>query len=240
MNHPSELLADLLDGTLDADARVGVEAHLATCPTCQEDLAAAAAGRDAVRALEPAPVPPGLRGRIVAAAGGGGGARRVPRWYGWAGAAAAAALIAVIALSLPEVGGGSAERPAQELSGVGSAVGAGAIAEVPLDVRDANYREADLERLASEAGATDAAALASPEGTETVAANRAARCVTDAFEGQPSGRLVHLIRARFDGRPAYVAVYLEGPGAGQGPDTAVVWVATVDDCMILSFAQARL
>jgi hypothetical protein len=49
-----------------------------------------------------------------------------------------------------------------------------------------------------------------------------------------------LIEAKFEGRPAYIAVYLEGPGAGEPPDTAVVWAAAKDDCTILSFASARI
>ena len=69
--------------------------------------------------------------------------------------------------------------------------------------------------------------------------NRATACVGEAFGAQVRGRLVQLIRAKFRGKPAYLAVYLEGPGAGQGADTAVVWVADADDCRVLSFAMAR-
>ena len=58
--------------------------------------------------------------------------------------------------------------------------------------------------------------------------------------GDPRDELVRLIRAEFNGTPAYLAVFLEGPGAGQAPDTVVVWVASVEGCTPLSFASQRL
>ena len=51
MNHPHEQLADLLDGTLDEETLAGVQSHLETCASCREDVAHAAAGRDAARSL---------------------------------------------------------------------------------------------------------------------------------------------------------------------------------------------
>jgi len=242
MNHPSELLADFMDGTLDADARGRVEAHLSTCETCREDLAAATAGRDTLRTLVPASAPTDLPDRVKAAAAGGdvGPKAGPPTWYRWAGVAAAAALVAVIAFSLPDIGGGPAADRAGGFEAAGSAVGAASVEGVPLEVRDdVDYGQDDLERLASDAGTLSAGGSAAPE-TDAADTGRAAACVTGAFEGQPSGQIVKLIRARFQGRRAYVAVYLEGPGADQPPDTATVWVAALDDCSILSFAQARI
>jgi hypothetical protein len=46
-----------------------------------------------------------------------------------------------------------------------------------------------------------------------------------------------MIQARFEGEEAYIAVYLEGPGAGEPPDTVAVWAAS-KDCTVLSFAEA--
>jgi hypothetical protein len=43
-------------------------------------------------------------------------------------------------------------------------------------------------------------------------------------------QLVRLIEAEFEGTSAYFAVFLQGPGAGQPPDHAVVWVTSKDDC----------
>jgi hypothetical protein len=249
MNHPSELLADLVDGTLDADARAGVEAHLATCPTCRGDLAAATAGRDAARGLVPAPAPTDLRDRIVAAAGGRGGAgtaRGPSQWYRWAGAAAAAAVIVALATTLPDIGGGSTgEAASDEAPGGRETYGVGAAEmAVALEVRDGvDYGPEDLERLAEaadmmSAGNVSAGAQFDAAGTEE--ADRAASCVVRSFETRPPGQLVRLIRARFQGRDAYVAVYLEGPGAGQAPDLGVVYVTSADDCSFVTVTQARL
>jgi hypothetical protein len=110
---------------------------------------------------------------------------------------------------------------------------------VPLEVSDQDYDAQGLRRLAREAGA-DRAAVASSDGVQLNSSPSAFRCVRRAFEEQPTGRLTRLIQARFEGRAAYIAVYLEGPGANQPPDAGTVWVAARDDCSILSFAQARL
>ena len=110
---------------------------------------------------------------------------------------------------------------------------------VPLEVRDGvDFEEEDLARLASSARVAEAGVQV--DAVDAGATAQASACVTRAFEDQPSGRIVELIRARFEGRRAYVAVYLEGPGADQQPDTATVWVAALDDCSILSFASARI
>lgn len=243
MSHPYEQLADLLDGTLDADARARVDAHLATCAACREDLRAAAAGRDAARALPAAEPPAGLRDRIVQAAGrGDAGASGAPRWHRWAGVAAAAALVAVVALSLPEVGG---DGPSDDGAGAPAAPEAAldaATADLPaVEVSDRNFEQGDLTALAEDPDSfrfVTAAPAAS--GVQDARPDAAARCVRRAFADQPTGALIRLIRARFEGRDAYLAVYLEGPGAGEEPDTAVVWVAAAEGCSVLSFAQARL
>jgi hypothetical protein len=49
-----------------------------------------------------------------------------------------------------------------------------------------------------------------------------------------------LIRARFEGTPAYLAIFTEGPGAGQPADRAIIWVFATDDCRILSSSFAQL
>ena len=244
MNHPHELLADLLDGTLDAERRAGVETHLRTCEDCRADLAAATAGRDAARSLGVVPAPPNLHERVVAAAGGGGGSR--PGWYRWAAAAAAAAVVVAIALALPNVGndtsggGGEDVRAASAEASVPEAQSdaAGAAAEVGIEVQDRSYDGRDLEELAKHgpnARATQPAAFSPNDGSAAV------RCVERSMgTASLSGRLVRLIDARFEGTPAYIAVYLEGPGADQPPDTSAVYVASKGDCRFLSTAAAKL
>ncbi|HET9672878.1 MAG TPA: zf-HC2 domain-containing protein [Actinomycetota bacterium] len=240
MSHPHELLTDLLDGTLDADARAGVDAHLAVCPSCREDLAAAAVGRTAARGLPSARPPVDLPDRIVVAASGGGPSSAFARWNRWAGVVAVAAVVAVIALALPEIGG-APDRPAQEVALPGATEStldaAGAAAVPALEESDRNYREQDLTALVSDVTALRAS---SAPAVATSSGEAAADCVGRALTEAPPGALVRLIHARFAGTDAYLAVYLEGPGAGEAPDTAVVWVISVEDCAILSFAQAQL
>jgi hypothetical protein len=95
MSHPVELLSAFLDGELDADARAGVEAHLAQCPACTarlDDFTAV----DAIvrRRLVDAPagyfeaLPSRVRDRIRG--------RRQRRPPVWAWAAAAGILLAVL------------------------------------------------------------------------------------------------------------------------------------------------
>ncbi len=242
MNHPYDLLADLVDGSLDAHDRAQVDAHLATCASCREDLALATAGRDAARSLPQVAAPADLREGVVGAAGGR--ASRAPRWYRWAGAAAvAAAAVVAIAVALPDVGGGASPEMAAQDAGAEGAPGAASVtsaADVLLEVQDVNYGEDSLRQLAREAGTHEQAAYPTSSDAVQRDASAALGCVTQAFEAKPAGRLRRLIQARFDGRPAYLAVYLESPGAGQPPDSATVWVAAKADCTIVSFAQARL
>jgi anti-sigma factor RsiW len=238
MNHPYEQLADLVDGTLDEDDLAGVQAHLDTCDACREDLAQANAGRHAARSLPEATPPTDLHRRVVVAAGGRG--HGAPTWYRWAGVAAAAAVVVAIAIAIPNVGDGSEEDRA---GATAASVEAGAetqdaAAQRQVEKLDENYDAKGLERLARDTGSAMAAQQPAPE--TTALDTGAARCVRQAFDEQPVGELARLIEAKFEGRPAYIAVYLEGPGAGEPPDTAAVWAASKDDCTVLSFALARI
>jgi anti-sigma factor RsiW len=219
MNHPYEQLADLVDGTLDEDDLAGVHAHLDGCASCRADLAHATAGREAVRSLPQVTPPADLHRNVVLTA---------------------AAVVVAIAIALPNVGGGGDEDRA---GATAASVEAGAEAQDAaagrqVEKRDENYDAKDLERLARNTGSAMAAQQPAPQ--TTALDTGAAQCVSRAFDEQPVGELARLIEATFEGRPAYIAVYLEGPGAGEPADTAVVWVAAKDDCTILSFASARI
>jgi len=238
MNHPYEQLTDLVDGTLDEDDLAGVQAHLDTCASCREDLAHTTRGREAARSLPQAAPPADLHRRVIVAAGGH--SHGAPTWYRWAGVAAAAAVVVAIAIALPNVGGGSdkdrAGLTAASVDAGAEAQDAGAGRQV--EKLDENYDAKELERLARDTSSAMAAQQPAPQ--TTALDTGAAQCVSQAFAKQPVGELARLIEAKFEGRPAYIAVYLEGPGAGEPPDTAVVWAAAKDDCTILSFASARI
>ena len=241
MNHPYELLADLMDGTLDEDDLAGVRAHLDVCASCREDLSHATAAHQAARSLPQVTAPTDLHQRITSEAGGS--SHGTPGWYRWAGVAAAAAVVLAVAIALPNVGdeaGGSratgdAQRPMEAATGSQDS-----ISGRQVEVQDVNYGPKGLERLARGARTDAAQIVEAPPNAALADPVDAARCVSQAFDEQPVGRLARLIQAKFEGRAAYIAVYLEGPGADEPPDTAVVWVASQDDCTILSFASARI
>jgi hypothetical protein len=239
MNHPYELLADLLDGTLDEADLAGVQAHLDTCDSCRRDVADARIGARAARSLPVVDPPSDLHRRVVSGGGRGG----APAWYRWAGVAAAAAALVAIAIALPNVGSGPGDgAPEMATDAAGSS-------EVPLPLagdvvvseEGRNYDEEALRDLARSATASRAQVAANAAGAElTGDVSVAARCISRAFENQPAGLLTQLIRARFEGEEAYIAVYLEGPGAGEPPDTVAVWAASSKDCTVISFASARI
>ena len=78
-----------------------------------------------------------------------------------------------------------------------------------------------------------------PRSASQAQTDKALACVVKSAPDQ-GGELQSLIRARFKGTPAYLAVFMEGPGAGQPADTVTVWVFATTDCRILSFSSAQL
>ena len=237
MSHPYHLLANLVDGTLDEDDLAGVQAHLDACGSCRADVADALLGAEAARSLPPEEPPSDLYRRVLDAVGGHG----APSWYRWAGAAAAAAVVLAIAVALPNIGtGGSDERaglPQQEAETTrGAAEGGGD--QIQVEVRDGvDYDAESLQELAKAPGsAAFSEDQAAPQADGVANARAAARCVSRAFQDQELGRLTRIIQARFEGEEAYIAVYLEGPGAEQEPDLVNVLAASRDDCSFLSLA----
>jgi anti-sigma factor RsiW len=185
-----------------------------------------------------------------------------------AGAAAAAALVLVVALSV-DLGGDddAAERAAA--GATGSADGGGAQEESAPTAAfgglekqvDVNYDDDGVRGLAvetaverstlsagatAEAGTTGATGATGGAGEALDAAfsapGAALECVrtAEAPVDDPKDTLVRLIEAKFKGEPAYFAVFLEGPGAGQPADRVVVWVVARNGCQILSGVQQTL
>jgi hypothetical protein len=243
MNHPYEQLADLVDGTLDEGDLAGVQAHLDTCASCREDVAHATAGREAARSLPQATAPADLHRHVIVSAGGRGNG--APIWYRWAAVAAAAAVVVAIAIALPNVGGGGDKRAAGNTAASAEAQvdagGARSNAGVTITVEGKNYDEKGLQQLVSASASLD---KGSSENAAVTGASAdpapAVRCVKEAAQDRATGRLVRLIQARFEGRAAYIAIYLEGPGAGQQPDLVAAWVASRDNCSLLSLAFSQI
>jgi len=254
MTHPEEHLSGYVDGTLATDERAEVDAHLATCATCREEIELATRAVTMLRELPEVPVPFGMTRPVMAEAGKARTSRARRPWGGrtqWAaGLAAAAVLVAVVAVALPRVG---REAGTESAGGAGAAASparapgmeAATSGAVHLELQpNADYDAAKLERLA-DASAHRAgfdATLAAPSVKDASAAQAegAASCLAKPGGLSGEDRLVRLIQATFQGRPAYVGVYLENPGSGQPADRIVIWVVARRDCSILSFSSKRL
>jgi hypothetical protein len=262
MTHPEELLSGYVDGTLPNEERVVVDAHLATCVTCREEVELAGEALVALEALEEQPVPFGVTGPVMAEAG-----RRFERrgavWQRvqWgAGLAAAAALVLVVALNLSGGNSGDlADEPRDGSSELGGgAPGAALAADETLprleNQRGVSYSDSGI-RLLAEDTAERSAVQSSPTpeqdaggvGTDVEFAAKNDRAVALECLGtsgapldDPRERLDRLIEAQYQGTPAYFAVFLESPGGGQPPDSAIVWVVATRDCRILTLASLPL
>ena len=247
MTHPEELLADLVAGRLSPRDRATVESHLASCDRCRHETDLARAGRDALVALEEV-VPPASLGRTIEEAAGTRlvSAAAMRRRYRILAVAAAAALVALVAITLPHLGGPSATSEARSEAGAPAA--ANATPRVPkslaLETQQVDYDPTSIAALVR-AGPPFSAATGglephSGEGTASRSdAATALACLDRAFPGF-SGTPTRLIRATFQGVPAYLGLYLEGPGPGLPADARSIRVASADTCTLLSTSRAPL
>lgn len=259
MTHPEEHLSGYVEGTLATDERAEVDAHLATCTTCREELELATRAITMLRELPEVPVPFGVTSPVMA----GAGKQERPRphrawgtsWGGrrqWAaGLATAAVLVAVVAVALPRLGGEAGPESDRTGAAAATPFGPGAGAEaalsgaVPLEIQpNADFDAIKLERLADssalQAGSDTTMAAPSVKDASAAQAEGAAACLAKPGGLTGQDRLVRLIQATFQGRPAYIGVYLESPAAGQPADRIVIWVVARQDCSILSFSSKRL
>jgi hypothetical protein len=250
MTHPLDQLAPYVDGSLTGPERLEVERHLASCVQCRSEVAVATEARAALRSMPEVEAPTDL-GLPALEAMGTREARHPgpPRWVRAMPFVAAAAVVALLAITLPRLGGGTASDSAAD----GALPTAPDTRNLRLEVVSTDFDATSLqaEAQASAARYADAtsdqegAALASPaaatEGKTVGAAPsaEALRCLRTAFEGFP-GDPVRLVEASFEGTPAYLAFVLEGPGADQPADQMTVWVAARDDCSIVSLTSVRL
>jgi anti-sigma factor RsiW len=250
MTHPEELLAGYVDGTLSQSERTIVDEHLAGCAVCRAEVAWATTARTRLGALAEQPAPAEISAAVQAALAKTSPARtsgdRTPARYRIVTMAAAAAVLALLVVKLPHVGG---SHPTSQAAGGFSASSPKA---VPVQ---AAFGAPSLEMQSIDYTAATAAKLARPNpaqsplpmnpgfsGAESVtdtAARTALSCLQTAFTGIP-GDPVRLIQASFQGQPAYIGVYTDGPGAGLPPDTVSVRVASVKGCTVLTFASSKI
>jgi hypothetical protein len=256
MTHPEELLAGYVDGTLPAHELSAVRAHLAECPRCRQEITLAASALSALRSLTQVAAPTGVATRALAEAGGAPKRRtgETPRWYRIGGIAAAAAALLVLAVTLPRIGKSTTSisdtvRTSAKV-GVGGGAPVTALAASAIEIQQTNYDDASLSALTASytgAGAAAGFSTSTPGATQSAAVvtgtpAQTAKALACIVKSAPSetGQPARLISARFQGTPAYLEVFLEGPGADQPADSVVVWVFATKNCAILSFSQARL
>jgi len=254
MTHPEENLSGYVDGTLATDERAEVDAHLATCATCREEIELATGAVTVLRELPEVPVPFGTTRAVMAEAGKERVSRARRSWGGrtqWAaGLAAAAVLVAVVVVALPRLGreaqlDRTAGAPAASAAGSVPGMEAAQAGAVPLELQpNADFDATKLERLADSsaqrAGSDTTLFAPSVKDGSAAQAEGAAACLAKPGGITGQDRVVRLIQAKFQGRPAYVGVYLESPSAGQPADRIVIWVVARSDCSILSFSSKRL
>ena len=259
--HPEELLAEFVDdpAALSPQDREAVESHLASCARCREDVALAGRGLAAMGLLEEVPVPLGVTGPILSKV------KTERPWMSRFGrpiaAAAAAAAIFIGGFAILSNLGGSADEdgPADMQEGAGGAGDAApeAAAGVPVEVYDEDFSSADLQALADQAakmrsaaataeggvdtpGSEDSAMSTAPPQPATVNADsgEATACLAKVAKIGGNDRLVRLIKAGFEGKPAYIGFYEHSPGAGQPPDRLAVWVVDAGSCEPPALASA--
>jgi len=246
MTHPEELLASYVDGSLDASERAVVDAHLAACPRCREEVEVARRAVAALAALREEPVPLGVTAPVLARAERAAEPRwRSPRWA--VGLAAAAALVLAGALVLPQVlRGPAAPGPGGATMGVAENAERDAAALAtpglpPPEVWDADLDERGAKRLALQAAERAASPTAEYRRGGDAAADEAVSCLTASGAVLDDRHvLVRLISARYLGTPAYLGVFREGPGGDQPPTRVVVWVVAREDCRILTLLSQRI
>lgn len=268
-NHPEDLLTEYVDGTLGPQDRARVEAHLAECAICSEEIAAAREVRTALATLPEREEPAGLAFRAIKES------RRRPArpWATRFAAAGAAAvviggLIAFVAFfgaggdgGGDDAGAPAAEAPVEEEAGEPGAAQAEDAARATLAALDyPRLREADepvdaasLSSLARSLRdeARDALSAGLPGDAVTFydafdvetlppRSADALACVTDAFTPDRSVVPFVILEGSFEGEPAYIASFLQGPAPEEAYDRVVMIVAGRSDCALRTLASQRL
>jgi hypothetical protein len=252
-DHPDEALAAFADGTATQDERAQVLAHLQGCAACSHDVEVARRAIDALATLPEPPSPTldpesivrraGSVVEIEPAAARRRGLARLGSGVVAGGLAAglvAAGLILVLATGVIKLGGGATTAAG------GASTGGGA--EVPAESRDfalgrtsTDFSRDTIDRLAAEEAnrAEDGAAPGSgPVPSASGGALLALRSKAESCTGPQIAdgeSLVSVVLARFDGRPAFVAVTRSGPATQH---VVRVIVTDRETCSVLYTAQA--
>lgn len=265
--HPEILLAEYVDDSLPADARTAVEAHLASCPRCREEVALARDARDALGALPQVPAPDGLTFAVRRLARRPA-SPRIGRWVA-AGAAAAVLLaggfVVIRGLATGQgdgvagapAGAPGLERPAGAESEAADEAVPGLAQRRPsvptFSESGRDYDSAalaplgrrlrDRARLALAAGLSPTATAFFREFDPAAFTPRIREAIECSLHEVPPEQLLvpfSIEAASFQGEPAYLAAFLQGPAPDQPYDRVVLWVVGLDSCSLRSLATQRL
>jgi hypothetical protein len=267
MNHPEELLAEYVDGSLGDAARASVEAHLEACPRCRGEVGLAGTARAAIRRLPQVEAPEGVASKALNEAAGSR-AEEPPRYARLLPIAAAAVLVGLLAIALPRLGSDQLATPAAGEAGVTEAADGAAPRAAPVvgttdqlaklargrvrvEKQAVDYDDDGLRALVDGAAARWSGvafpsatalgfAVAAPSALDATNAGIAARCVFEDVPEKKPAILVQLIDATYQDEPAYLAVVLEGSEAGSPADVAVVWIVRKDDCSVTRLVEHKL
>jgi Putative zinc-finger len=266
--HPTELLAEYVDGELAADERARVESHAAGCPACSDEVVRARLARASLTSLPEVPAPPGIELAVRRRAGRGPRSARAWRAAGIAAVAAAIVAGGVVVLTLPKDGpqqavGGGGERPAvpgspkaaPEAEADGAEAQTAAVpATVPaFEETDRDYAAADLRSLAQrladrseavlDAGLADTAERYYEEFDPAAFTTEVRQAIECVVRDVPPDRLVvpfTIEAARFEGEPAFIASFLQGPDPALPYDQLLIWVVDRQTCSLRTFVSQRL
>jgi Putative zinc-finger len=267
-DHPDVLLAEYVDGTLPPEARAEVDAHLLTCDRCRREVDLAGEARGVLVALPEVPAPEGLPLAVRRRAGRRAAPRTARLIAAVAAAAVLVAGGIVILNSLqtaeePAAEGGAAGRGLEELdqsaeepAAPEAAAGDATLARTALPTyteSGRDYARSDLVQLGRRV--RDEARVALQRGVAPTATRFYAGFEPEAFttrvteaiecslrEVPPDQLLVpfSIEAASFEGEPAYVAAFLQGPAPDRPYDRVVLWVVARDSCSFRTLAAQRL
>jgi hypothetical protein len=256
--HPDDLLAEYVEGTLGTEDHARVEAHLPACDRCREEVALATEARAALATVPEAAPPPGLE--LAVRRRSRGPTRRAWIAVGAAAAAAGVLLGAIVVVgSLGEQQGapGAAGPPSapQEEKATMPAAGERELQGGDLIVRRTgrDYTPTTLaalgRRLRDQASTT--LATRTDDTSEEFYAGfdfeslspELRRTVNCVFREVPPEQLLvpySIQEASFQGEPAYVAAFLQGPSPDTPFDRVLIWVVDLKTCSLRYYAAHQL
>jgi hypothetical protein len=256
--HPEDLLAEYVEGTLGTEDRARVEAHLPGCALCREEVALATEARAALAAMPQAVPPPGLE--LAVRRRSRGPSRRAWIAVGAAAAAAGVLLGAIVVVgSLGEQQGapGAAGPPSapQEEKATMPAAGEQELQGGDLIVRRTgrDYTPTTLaalgRRVRDQVGTTlatraDMTAQDFYAGFDIESLSpKIRRTVNCVFREVPPEQLLvpySIQEASFQGQAAYVAAFLQGPSPDTPYDRVLIWVVDRKTCSLRYYAAQQL